>query len=472
MNPFHSFARKPTSLTVLGLALVTGCAVGPDYQRPALPGQTAHVTVGADQPPTVASTATDPATPWWRSAGDPVLTELVERALANNRDLRGALARIDESRALRRETRSAFLPSGSVSAGYRRQLDSTVFFNGVSREARDQDIFDLGLDASWELDLFGRVRRSLEAGDALARAADADLAQLRLLIANDIARAYIEYQTALGLIDLRERQVEAVKNTLEILTQQIDEGNLGREQGAPVESELATLQGALRDLRLIQRYARNRLGVLVGEGVTPELPARATLMLPAPAIERDPVRLLERRPDVQAAERRLAASTAAIGIARADYFPTLKLVGRVGADATKLDDITAADANFFSFGPRLSWDLLSLHRVHARAKGAEARSQQALATWEQTVLLSLEEIDNALARRNEAIGRRQEWQHAATTAQEALRIAEARHGEGVLDPKERLATESAALNARTELVRADAELAIATLYLQRSMAIN
>jgi NodT family efflux transporter outer membrane factor (OMF) lipoprotein len=449
-------------LMLASLFLTAGCAVGPDYQRPELPGQ-----IGMSPP---AAPPAGSASSWWQSTVDPVLKSLVERALTDNRDLRGALARLEESRALRRESQTGFLPVGTVSAGYRRQLDSTVFYKGVSRDFRDQDIFDVGVDTAWELDLFGRVRRSNEASNALAAASAADFEQMRLLIAAETGRAYVEYRATHELLALRQRQLSTAQKSLAILRLQVTEGKTDREQLAAAETELATWQGAVRDLRLAGRAAGNRLGVLTGIGHAPELASGVLPRLSTPIITSNPIALLAHRPDVQASERRLAASTAAIGVARADYFPTLRLMGRVGAEATKADDITTADANFFSFGPRLTWDLLNLHRVHARVKGAEARSRQALAAWEQAILLALEEIDNALARRDEAVAKHGEWQRASAASDIAWRIARTKAAEGLLDPRQTLAAESAALNARAECIRTEAELAISTIYLQLSLA--
>lgn len=444
------------------LFLDAGCAVGPDYRRPDLPGQ---LGPRPSVPPAAPS-----VTPWWQSAGDPTLAELVGQALAGNRDLRGALARLEESRALRREARTGWLPAGTVSTGYRRQLNSTVFFKGVPRDLRDQDVFDLGVDAAWELDLFGRVRRAVEAGTALAEASEADLAQLRQLIAAETGRAYVEGRAAHALLARREHQLAVAEKSLALLHLQVAEGKVGREQLAATETDLATIRGAVRDLHLAARAAANRLGVLTGAGRAPALPPGPLPLLPTPAVSADPIALLEGRPDVQAAERRLAASSAAIGVARADYFPTLRLMARVGAEATKAGDLTTADANAFSFGPRLSWDLLSLHRVAARVRGAEARHRQAFAAWEQTVLLALEEIDNALARHHEAAARQDEWRRAAASADEAVRIARAQADEGRLDPRQLLAAESAADETQAALVRAQAELAIAGIHLQLSLA--
>ncbi|PTY02837.1 hypothetical protein DB347_23110 [Opitutaceae bacterium EW11] len=465
MNPSFPL-HLSLAVALQAVVLLAGCAVGPDYRQPKLPGKPAERRAVASKP-----RPADTNTPsWWQAAGNPELARLVERSLADNRDLRVAFARLEESRALRREARASLWPAGSVSAGYRRQLDSTVLFKGVPRDLRDQKVFDVGVDAAWELDLFGRVRRSIEAGSASVDAAEADFAQLRLLIAAETARAFVEYRAARTLLDLRQCQLSAAEKMLAVLEHQVAEGKIGREQLASSEQDVATLKSAAGELRLAERGARNRLGVLSGDGEVSLSSDGAPVGLPAPMLTSDPIQLMAGRPDVQAAERRLAASTAAIGVARADYFPTVSLVGRVGAEANRLGDLTSADANFFSFGPRLTWDLLNLHRVQARVRASEARAREALAAWEQTVLLALEEIDNALARSGESTARLQERTRAALAAAEASRIVQDRFAEGLAGPLEALGAESAALGAQAERVRVEAELAMSRIALQQSVA--
>jgi NodT family efflux transporter outer membrane factor (OMF) lipoprotein len=463
----HSASFSPLC-AFAGLLLLGGCAVGPDYRQPALP-----VKVPAFASPAPSATGdVAVSAPWWQRAGTPQLADLVARAFAGNRDLRLALARLDEAKALRREGNASFFPVSTISAGYRRQLDSTVFFPGVARDRRDQRIFDVGIDSAWELDLFGRVRRMAEAGSALSGAAEADLTQMRLLLATETARAYTELATAQAALPLQERQFAAAQESLRLLRRQADEGKIGRERLGPVETTATTAEDALRDLRLAERAARNRLGVLVGEGPLPEFATTALPQIPAPELPADSVALLTRRPDVQAAERRLVASNAAIGIATADYFPTVSFVAKVGAEATRLDRLDTADANTFAFGPRLQWDLLNLHRTMARVQGAKAQNRQALAAWENSILLALEEIDNALAGRAEALTRSADWSRAAASMDEAARIARLRAEAGLLDPIEALAAEQAALQAQLACVRAEAELATATIFLQQSLALD
>ncbi|HLP01207.1 MAG TPA: TolC family protein, partial [Opitutaceae bacterium] len=253
----HRSSLPSLACTAALLSLLGGCAVGPDYRQPALP---AKVPAFASPAPATG----DPAiasTPWWQRADSPQLAALVERAFAGNRDLRAALAALDEARAFRREGNAGFFPVSTISAGYRRQLDSTVFFPGTTRNQRDNQIFDIGVDSAWELDLFGRVRRMAEAGDALTTAAAADLAQFRLVIAAETARAYTALAVTQAELPLQERQLAAAAESLRLTRCQIEQGKLLPDRLGPAEAEVAHARTTLRDLQLATRNARNRLGV-------------------------------------------------------------------------------------------------------------------------------------------------------------------------------------------------------------------
>jgi multidrug efflux system outer membrane protein len=410
--------------------------------------------------------------PWWQRAASPELAQIVNQALSCNRELRVAFARLDAAKALREEGSAGFFPVTTLSAGFRRQLDSTVFFQGIPRGARDQNIFEVGFESAWELDLFGRIRHSVAAAGGLAGAAEADLAQIRLLVVAETARAYTELATAQAALPLQRRALAAEQESLRILCSQADEGKVSGDKIGPANAAVTSAQHLLRDLLISERAARNRLAVLGGGGLAKALNAPTIPKIPAPVLPADASRLLARRPDVQAAERRLAASKATVGVATAEYFPTVTLVGRIGAETNELGNLGSADANTFAFGPRLQWDLLNLHRTMSRVQGAKAQSRQALAAWEDSILLALEELDNALALRDESLAKVQEWGRTTAAMEEAGRVARLRAAQGRIDPGEALAVEQGALQAQLARLRAEAGLANATIFLQKACAFD
>ncbi|MEK0445222.1 MAG: hypothetical protein RLZZ399_543 [Verrucomicrobiota bacterium] len=410
--------------------------------------------------------------PWWQQAGCPELTRLITQALSGNRELRGAFARLEKARALREEQSAGFLPTMNLFAGFRRQLDSTVFFQGVPRSTRDQNIVEVGIESAWEIDLFGRVRHSVEAAGALSGAAEADLAQVRQLVVAETARAYTELTTVQAAIPLQMRVIAAAQEFRRVLCEQVGEGKISADKIGPADAAVTTAQQLLSDLAVSQRSARNRLAVLTGNGSLPVLNTHSIPRFPAPELPSDVSRVLARRPDVQAAERRLAASRAAAGMARAAYFPTVSLVGRLGAETNQPGNLGAADANSFAFGPRLQWDLLNLRRTVSHVQGAKAQGSQALAAWEDSVLLALEEVDNALALRGECLGKVRVWERGTAAMEEAVRIAQLKAAEGRIAPAEVLGVEQGALQAQIARVRAEGELANATILLQKACAFH
>jgi multidrug efflux system outer membrane protein len=415
---------------------------------------------------------TSAAEPWWQRAASPELARIINQALSSNRELRVALARLDAAKALRQEASAGLFPQTTLFAGYRRQLDSTVFFQGIPRSARDQNVFEVGIESAWDLDLFGRTRHSVEAAGALAGAADADLTQVRLLVVSETARAYTELASAQAALPLQKRVIAAAQESLRILCSQAEEGKAARDKIGPADAALTTAQHQLRDLVVAERSARNRLAVLAGGGGLKTFNAPTIPKIPDPALPSDASRLLAHRPDVQAAERRLSASKATVGVATADYFPTVTLVGRIGAETNEPGNIASADANTFAFGPRLRWDLLNLHRTMSRVQGAQAQSREALAAWEESVLRALEELDNALALRADSLAKLHEWGRTTAAMEEAARIARLRTAQGRMDPGEALAVEQAALQAQLARIRSEAGLANATIFLQKACAFH
>jgi outer membrane protein TolC len=342
----------------------------------------------------------------------------------------------------------------------------------MPRSARDQNIFEVGIETAWELDLFGRVRHSVEAAGGLAGAAEADLAQVRLLVVAETARAYTELATAQAAIPLQKRALAAAQESLRILRDQVGEGKAPGDKIGPADAAVTAAQHLLRDLSISERAARNRLAVLGGGGKIQTFNAPTIPVIPAPALPSDASRLLAHRPDVQAAERRLAAGRAIVGVAAAEYFPTVTLVGRIGAETNQPGNLGSADANTFAFGPRLQWDLLNLHRTMSRVDGAKAQSRQAFAAWEDSVLLALEELDNALALRAASLAKFQEWGRTTAAMEESARVARLRAEEGRIDPGEALAVEQGALQAQLARLRSEAGLANATIFLQKTCAFD
>lgn len=443
------------ALSSLGLAiLLAGCTVGPDYRAPATPdAQLAAARDGHYD-------RTRYETQWWHQFDDPTLDQLVDGALQQNRQLQVAFARLKAARAIRDDDANDHLPT--VTARSAAEIGKAQQ-PGFSERRSNVERYDLGLDMAWEIDLFGRLQRRLESADAQTEAAEADLYQLQVSLIAELVDAYGDLRGA----QLRERiATDNLGNQRDsrTLTERLREAGVGNQLDVlRADARLAATEASLPQLRSEQTHARNRIATLLGqrpEALTVDLSPR-----PLPAIAKalpvgDPGELLRRRPDVRAAERRLAAATADVGVATADLFPRVNLGGFLGFTAGRGSQLGASAARAWGVTPTLTWAAFDLGSVRARLRGAEADAQGALADYEQQVLLALEESGNAFS----DYGQHQQRLLALVRQSEASRAAadqaRLRYQEGTVDylvlldaERERLAAEDAQAQAEVQLYR-------------------
>ena len=385
-------------LPLLALLALAGCTVGPDYQRPA---------------PTAATQASwlEPGMPgaidlaWWDSFGDPQLSALVNRAIAQAPDLREAEARLAEARANRDAVLGGRLPGveakGSVTEDRLSENGQLPIGNipGVDREFR---LFDLGFDASWEVDLWGRRARQTEAANARAEAALYGRRDVMLTLIGEVARSYF---------DLRAAQAEAASAQalagsdaeLARLTQlRFAAGEASRLERERAEGAARTSAAAVPEADARAAAAAYRIAALVGaapEEVAPELRKPAPLpSSPDTILVGVRSELLERRPDIRRAERELAAATADIGIATADLFPRFSLFGSLGQQARTPGDLFSSESTRLQIGPSFSWPIFSGGTIRAQIRAADARAQGAAARYEKAVLGALSDSETAINR--------------------------------------------------------------------------
>lgn len=435
-----------------GLALFPGCAVGPNYHAPKT-----SVAATFENTPANAVPADEVAlATWWQGFKDAKLDALVAQALAHNHDLRIAEANVKEARALRRLTTFDLAPTVTANSGYSNGLLSQAAAPpGTPRKAREGEFYDASLDATWELDLFGRVRRSVEAARAGLEAADATRLDVLVVVTAEVARNYFELRGLQNQLAVARRNAEVQTETFKI-TQARLEGGRGTDFDVARSSSLLNLtRSTIPPLEGAIRKAGHRIAVLTGQSptaLTAELSAPQFLPATLPTLALDnPEALLRRRPDIRAAERSLAATTAHIGVATADLFPRVSFVGSVGLQADTLAGLGKSGADTWSFGPRITWAALDLGRVQARIKGADARAEASLAAYERTVLTALEETEGALV----DFGREQERQQflAASSAasQKATDLAHQRYDSGAADFLSVLDAERTLLEAQDRL---------------------
>ena len=447
--------RIASAAAALALA---GCMVGPNYRSPA-PQQPAQAPFLSGNSP--AFTQDQPPGRWWSLFADPVLDRLVEEALGNNTDLRVASANLRRARAVLQETRSGLFPSASLnaSATYQRQSGDQLGFQGTATQGES---YDAGIDASYQVDLFGRIRRAIEATSAEVGAAQAAVDLSRVTVAAETARAYADACAAGRQLAVARETVRIQEETFD-LTRRLFEGGRGTaletgQAGALLEQVKATVP----TLEAQRQTALFRLSVLTGRPPA-DFPREVAACEAAPQLARpipvgDGASLLARRPDVRQAERELAAATARIGVATAALYPSVTLGGSIGTSATSLSGLASGDSFRFSIGPLISWEFTNLVVGRARLAAAEAGADRTLANFEGTWFRALEETESALTRYARELDRREALRRGRAQSAEAARVARLRYQAGrdsfqvVLDAQRSLALLEA------ELARSEAQL--------------
>lgn len=407
------------ALLAAGL-LLAGCAVGPDYKRPQ-----PELDAGFAGQSLVEAQAGALLARWWTLFADPLLDELVASALESNRSLAAAEARLKEARAARREQVMDLLPTVSASGSATSQRQSRGSTPGGVPLARDYDLYEAGFDASWELDLFGRVRRGNQAARAAQQAAQAARDDVRLSVIAEVARNYFELRGAQLQLQVSTRNAENQQRALELVQARLDAGRGTALDTARAEAQIQTTLAAVPPLEAAVTRARHRIEVLVG--LRPgQLADRLESIEPLPQLPQtltldDPATLLRRRPDLRVAERQLAATSARIGVAVADFFPRITLNGAIGLSALDAGALRDHGNDYRRFGPALSWAFLDSARVYQRVRAAGARHEEALANYEQAVLTALEDVENSLS----DYGRqRRRLEHLAAAARASVLAAD------------------------------------------------
>ena len=455
---------NPRILTATAFAalFLASCAVGPKAPDAPFPPSAS----GAFTSFTPAVTAEAARDDWWRLYDDPTLDSLVQQALAENNQLEAASANLRAVRATLNETRGARLPrlNGSGSAIYSRQSAGSIPPGGGAPAGPQDEVetYDAGFDVSYEIDLWGRVSAAIRAARADADATRAAVDILRVSIAAETARAYADACSANAQIAVAERTIALQSDTVGLTQRLLDAGSGNGLDTARARSALESSRAALPPLRAQRDGALFRLATLTGR--TPaEASEAARACVRPPQLSRpipvgDGAALLARRPDVQQAERQLVAAAARVNVAVANLYPTVTLGGSVGATALDIADLDESDNFRFSLGPLISWSFTNPGVSRARVERADALAGAALATFDQTVLVALQETETALAAYANELDRRSALQAARDQAATAARLSRLRFDAGadsflsVLDAERTLAGADAQLAASDALV--------------------
>ncbi len=452
---------------LLPAVLLAACAAGPDYRSLAMPQveRFARDETGAAQPAPVASAE------FWQAFQDRQLSVLVEQALAANNDLRVALARYDSEAALLREAGSARYPAVTVGANAGHQKVSVDQAYGFPRS---NDVYGASIAARWELDLFGKVRRDVEAHRAEAAARAEDLKALQVIIVGQVASAYMDLRGTQERLRVARESIDKHRETLRIISARLEAGRSSDFDVARARAQVESATSRVFALEARIAADQHRLAVLTGrtpEALVAELDAPAALpALPAAVNPQTPAAVLRRRPDIAAAEQRLHAATARVGVATADLFPQVRLTGMLGTFALRTGDLFTNERETSLLGLGIDWSFLDAGRVRARIAASNAAAAGQLAAYQQTVLLALEDTENALVRYARTRSEDQHLERAALASSQAAQLAREQLRAGTIGVYEVLDAEREQLRAQDAFAEGRTRSALAAVALYKELA--
>jgi len=440
-------------LLVAGL-LVTGCAVGPDYRSPDVSVPESWSEQSADKAVIVPVSIAQ----WWKAFNDPTLDSLIAQAVELNHDLRIAEARICEARALHRVAAADLWPTIETSGSYsrsRRSIGNTAIPLAAPVE---RNLFQTGFDASWEVDVFGGSRRATEAAKADIDAAVENRRDAQITLLAEVARNYIELRGLQRRLDIFSSSVQMQEDAVAIINAKYKSGLISELDAVQAETLLASTKAQIPALENSIKQTIHRISVLLGKNpgdMTSSLLQKKPIPISTAEIPSGlPSDLLRRRPDVRYAERSLAAATARIGVAKADLFPRFSLTGNFGLQAEELRVIPMTGiSRYWSFGPTIRWPIFSAGRIRANIRAQGERQTQALLTYEKTVLIALEDVENALVACETEQVRRRNLYDAVAASQRSVELATELYIKGMTGFLN-------VLDARRSLLQTEDELAL------------
>ncbi|AMK79310.1 MULTISPECIES: efflux transporter outer membrane subunit [Methylomonas] len=451
---------------LLALGGLAGCTMGPDYRKvaPAIPSYW-QATPAAN----LQQVSPKELKIWWKNFGDAQLDRLMDKALAGNLDVKIALARIDQARAERRATRAELYPTVNATTGAQRNENP---FPGLAPGIK-YNMFELGFDALWEIDLFGRQQRRLEAASADLDAAGEQYRQSLVILTSELARSYVEYRSLQDQLRITRSNLESQQHTLE-LTERLNAEGVGtrhdviraRAQTETTEAQIPALEGRLvATLRQLEVLAGGQPGTLDAEmNATAAVPAA-----PGIKILTSPAETIRRRPDIRAAERNLAAATAMQGAAVAELYPKISLSAFVGLRNTDIESLFKSAAFSYGTAANLLQPVLNFGRIRAGIDLADAQQKEAYLAFEKTVLEALQETETALTRYLKEESRRQTLARAVADLRESMRLSQLRYHEGVISFLDVLESQRALYLDEINLARSEAETSTSLIAVYKAL---
>jgi outer membrane protein, multidrug efflux system len=422
---------------LIAVLFLSGCAVGPKYRRPPTAVEQ-HWSV--DQ--SAGTSTQEPAGQWWTSFSDPEFDKLVQQAVEANLDLKLTVARLAEARAARGVAKSRLFPAVEATTSATRDRQRVIAPPAGSQRSAlvvpiELNNFEGGFDASWELDVFGGIRRGLQAANADAAAAVEARREVLVTVLGEVGRSYSELRGFQLRLDIAQKNIRTQQDTLDLTKSRAAAGLATELDVARAQAQLETTRSVVPTLESGIETSIHRLSVLLGRepgALRSELLPPAPVPMAPPQVPVGlPSELLERRPDIRQAEAQVAAATARVGEAKAEFFPRFVLLGSAGRQASQLHDLTLGLGNYFSAGPAISLPLFTGGRIRSQVRVQDARLQQAVTSYRSTILVALEETEDALVNYAHEQARHERLETAVKSNEEAVELSSELYKAGLTD---------------------------------------
>lgn len=465
------------STILLGFVAVYGCASAPAYRSPTVPPPVAFWAVtDSESTSSYVTTAPSPTLPsagtsdYWERLGDTTLSRLLNEVARANLDIQAARARVRAANSDRVRSVLDLAPSATVTGSYARQRLASTTFPGASGVFPDQTVWSTGIDASWDLDVFGQIRHTVQARGAMVDVVQEQLREVQVALTAELARAYFELRGAQEQLLVARQNAENQRRTFELTQQRLDAGRGSSFDTERAQAQLSSTLATISAREAQVAAAQYRIGTLVGRSPTTvarELDQAVPLPpLPDGTSIEDPDTVVRYRPDVAVAERQAAAQGALVGAAKASYLPRITIGGSAGYAAPEFNAVGNRGTVRYVVGPVITWPGLNLGRVKAEVDAAQAREQAARAQYSQAVLAAVADVETNLSRYRAARVQVERLQEASAASERAAGLARLRFSEGLTDLLQVLDAQRTQLEAEDRLAqgRTEAATAYAALY--------
>ena len=466
-------ARMQKARTLILAVLLSGCTVGPNYK-----GAPQIINPGAGFVRAPTASQTEPLSRWWTQLNDPLLNTLIDTALESSPTIESATARLREARAALASERAKELPNTGASAAYLRAhgLTSALGAAPAGGASGDTNVYAIGFDATWEVDLFGAHRRAVEGAAASLEGSRAGLRDVLVSLSSEVAQAYIQLRDSQERVGLTQRNIAIEQQLLDLMQRRRTGGTASDLDVARVQNQLETTQASLGPLQTDVSLQMDRLAMLTGKtpGVLDGELATPTAV-PQPPVEvpiGDPAALLRRRPDIASAERKLAQQTAAVGQDIAALFPKLTLLGDVGFTAASPRTLFNGASFTYVAAPLLQWTPFDFGRNRAHIEQARGARDEAEADYRRTVLAALQDAESALDRYGHQRNTVADYAKVQASAERVYALTEIRLRNGVASTTDVLDADSRRVQAQLSYQQALAELSTDFVAIQKSLGLG